>query len=230
MRTLRLDFSGNTANVFVRIPSDDQRVAEFEGRNGGVNETASHQHKPSPTSNGHPPLTPHKTQKMNSPPTIANLPPTPDQTPTKRPLQSDPHPRSSPPLKRHRPNNAPLSPPPTSTPSPSPHHHHHHRLFHLAPKFSILHQSHPLAQPPPHGDQHSTARQKNKKKKESERAVNLSWRELERVAESVMRQVDWEKVGEDVASNRRAGVYKRAVKDVFRERIEELVGGDEEVE
>ena len=42
-----------------------------------------------------------------------------------------------------------------------------------------------------------------------------------------MKQVDWKKVGEDVASNRSAKVYKRAVKDVFQERIEELVGGEE---
>lgn len=41
-----------------------------------------------------------------------------------------------------------------------------------------------------------------------------------------MKQVDWEEVGEDVASNRSAGVYKKAVKDVFQERIEELVGGE----
>lgn len=51
--------------------------------------------------------------------------------------------------------------------------------------------------------------------------------ELKRVTESVMKQVDWEDVAEDVASNRSAGMYKRIVRDVLQERIEELVGCEE---
>ena len=38
-----------------------------------------------------------------------------------------------------------------------------------------------------------------------------------------MGQVDWGCVARDVASNRAAGWYKRAVRDVLQERIEELV-------
>ena len=52
----------------------------------------------------------------------------------------------------------------------------------------------------------------------------MSWMELKRVAESVMRQVDWEDVAEDVASNRSAGAYKRVVRGVLQERIDGLVG------
>lgn len=44
------------------------------------------------------------------------------------------------------------------------------------------------------------------------------------MAESVMRQVDWEDVAEDVASNRSAGAYKRVVRGVLQERIDGLVG------
>lgn len=38
-----------------------------------------------------------------------------------------------------------------------------------------------------------------------------------------MRQVDWEAVVTDVAGNRSKGVYKRAVRVVLQEGIEEIV-------
>lgn len=55
----------------------------------------------------------------------------------------------------------------------------------------------------------------------------MSWMELKRIAESVLRQVDWEEVAEDVASNRSARMYKRIVKNVLQEKIEELVARGE---
>ena len=42
------------------------------------------------------------------------------------------------------------------------------------------------------------------------------------MTESVLGQVDWEVVAVDVGSNRSAGVYKRAVKEVLQERIYEI--------
>lgn len=55
----------------------------------------------------------------------------------------------------------------------------------------------------------------------------MSWIELKRAAESVMRQVDWQVLAEDVASNRGAGAYRRVVRGVLQEKIEELVGREE---
>lgn len=43
-----------------------------------------------------------------------------------------------------------------------------------------------------------------------------------------MRQVDWEEVAEDAASNRGAGWYRRVVRGVLQERIEEIVGREGE--
>lgn len=51
--------------------------------------------------------------------------------------------------------------------------------------------------------------------------------ELKRIGESVMEQVDWEDVAEDVASNRSAGMYKKIVRNILQERIEVLVGRGE---
>ncbi len=45
-----------------------------------------------------------------------------------------------------------------------------------------------------------------------------------------MRQVCWEEVAEDVASNRSPGTYKRAVRGFLQARIEELVSGEEKEE
>ena len=55
----------------------------------------------------------------------------------------------------------------------------------------------------------------------------ISWMELKRIAESVMEQVDWEDVAEDVASNRSAGMYKKIVRNILQERIEVLFGRGE---
>ncbi|KAK3167493.1 hypothetical protein OEA41_010620 [Lepraria neglecta] len=54
------------------------------------------------------------------------------------------------------------------------------------------------------------------------KAEPLSWQELNRMAESVLRQVDWAEVAEDVASNRSSIVYKRAVKEILERRIKEM--------
>ena len=54
--------------------------------------------------------------------------------------------------------------------------------------------------------------------------------ELKRVAESVMRQVDWDDVVEDVASNRSAGMYKRIVRCILQGRIDELAEREEAVQ
>ena len=42
------------------------------------------------------------------------------------------------------------------------------------------------------------------------------------MAESVLRQVDWAEVAEDVASNRSSIVYRRAVKEILQRRIKEM--------
>ena len=54
------------------------------------------------------------------------------------------------------------------------------------------------------------------------KAEPLSWQEFNRVAESVLMQVDWTEVAEDVASNRSGIVYKRAVKEILQRRIKEM--------
>lgn len=48
--------------------------------------------------------------------------------------------------------------------------------------------------------------------------------ELKRASEAVLRQVDWEVVEEEVASNRGAAVYKKVIKGILQERIESLIG------
>lgn len=45
-----------------------------------------------------------------------------------------------------------------------------------------------------------------------------------------MRQVDWEEVALDVASNRGGGWYRRVVRGVLQERIGEIGGWEEEGE
>lgn len=42
------------------------------------------------------------------------------------------------------------------------------------------------------------------------------------MTESLLSQVDWKVVAMDVGSNRSAGTYKRAVKEVLQERIYEM--------
>ena len=48
--------------------------------------------------------------------------------------------------------------------------------------------------------------------------------ELKRASEAVLRQVDWEVVEEEVASNRGAAFYKKVIKGILQERIENLIG------
>ncbi|MCJ1459268.1 hypothetical protein MMC28_009645 [Mycoblastus sanguinarius] len=71
------------------------------------------------------------------------------------------------------------------------------------PKFSILYTP-----PPP-------------------KEVSISGMELKRAAESILRQVDWSEVEEDVASNRCGGTYRRIIRNVLQERIDELVEREE---
>ena len=54
------------------------------------------------------------------------------------------------------------------------------------------------------------------------KVVKYSADELKRVSEAVLRQVDWEEVGEYVASNRGARVYRKIIKKVLQDRIDEL--------
>ncbi|MCJ1372218.1 hypothetical protein MMC20_003440 [Loxospora ochrophaea] len=76
-------------------------------------------------------------------------------------------------------------------------------LFHGTPKFSILYKT-----PPPE-------------------ASALSADELKRTSEAVLSQIDWEEVGEYVASNRRLAVYKKAIKDILQEKVTELFEWEE---
>ncbi|KAF6225606.1 hypothetical protein HO133_009606 [Letharia lupina] len=139
--------------------------------------------------------------------------PTTPSTPTKPPSNQPsahlpptptPTPTSTKPLKRPL---FPLDPDPETpsrkrlrpAPPPTPHR--------RAPKFSILYRR----PPPPQGG----------------KEPSVSWLELKRAAESVLRQVDWEEVAADVAGNRGAGWYKRVVREVLQGRIEELVGREE---
>ncbi|MCJ1253874.1 hypothetical protein MMC24_001688 [Lignoscripta atroalba] len=50
----------------------------------------------------------------------------------------------------------------------------------------------------------------------------LSADELKRASEAVLRQIDWEEVEEYVASNRGANVYRRAIKRVLQDEVDEL--------
>ncbi|KAI9832801.1 MAG: hypothetical protein M1819_004021 [Sarea resinae] len=83
------------------------------------------------------------------------------------------------------------------------------RLFKNTPRFSIV--SPPAIKAPKHEPVVSAA-------------------ELKRVAECVLRQVDWDNVAGYVASNRRGGVYKQALKAVLEGRIEELLLLEEQEE
>lgn len=55
----------------------------------------------------------------------------------------------------------------------------------------------------------------------------MSWLELKRASESIMRQVDWTVLAEDVASNRGAGAYKKFVRGVLQRGTDELAGREE---
>lgn len=47
--------------------------------------------------------------------------------------------------------------------------------------------------------------------------------ELKRASEAVLKQVDWEAVEEEVASNRGAAIYRKMIKSILQERIDSLV-------
>lgn len=47
--------------------------------------------------------------------------------------------------------------------------------------------------------------------------------ELQRASEAVLKQVDWEAVEEEVASNRGAAMYRKLIKGILQERIDSLV-------
>lgn len=47
--------------------------------------------------------------------------------------------------------------------------------------------------------------------------------ELKRVSEAVLKQVDWEVVEEEVASNRGPAMYRKVIKSILQERIDHLV-------
>ncbi|KAI9873573.1 MAG: hypothetical protein M1830_010845 [Pleopsidium flavum] len=51
----------------------------------------------------------------------------------------------------------------------------------------------------------------------------LSAIELKRVAESILRQVNWVDVAADAASNRGAVAYRKAVKQIMQEQVEQLL-------
>ncbi|KAL8708343.1 MAG: hypothetical protein Q9225_007611 [Loekoesia sp. 1 TL-2023] len=57
--------------------------------------------------------------------------------------------------------------------------------------------------------------------------LEISSFEAKRLRESIMKQVDWKQAAEDVACNRRSGVYKRAVRDVLDRLMKEAVAREE---
>lgn len=61
------------------------------------------------------------------------------------------------------------------------------------------------------------------------RRTDISAFEIKRVVAAVMEQVDWAELAADVACNRRAGVYRRAVREVLGQWLEEAVEAKEEV-
>ena len=50
----------------------------------------------------------------------------------------------------------------------------------------------------------------------------MSALELKRASEAVLKQVDWEAVEEEVASNRGAAIYRKVIKSILQERIDHL--------
>ena len=59
----------------------------------------------------------------------------------------------------------------------------------------------------------------------NQRAVStnkISAIELKRASESILRQVDWDEVEDYVASNRRGSTFRKAIKDVLQDRVDEL--------
>lgn len=54
-------------------------------------------------------------------------------------------------------------------------------------------------------------------------SLAMSAVELKRASEAVLKQVDWEAVEEEVASNRGAAIYRKMIKSILQERIDSLV-------
>ena len=54
------------------------------------------------------------------------------------------------------------------------------------------------------------------------RVTKISALELKRASESIFSQVGWDEVEEQVASNRRGSTFRKAIKDILQERVDEL--------
>jgi hypothetical protein len=52
--------------------------------------------------------------------------------------------------------------------------------------------------------------------------TKISALELKRASESILSQVDWDEVEENVASNRRGSTFRKAIKSILQERVDEL--------
>lgn len=166
---------------------------------------------------------------------VTKLPPTPATTPQKGSKRSSPshhhHEAATPPSKRLRTDaDAP------STPSPST----RRTLFRRnssTPKFSIAYKAPASPTAFPHAPRSAREQSHNDIEPDfastykSTRSASLSKKaklgvsplEIERVAESVLRQVDWEEVSRDVAGNRAGRVYRRVVgRLLLGEGVEEL--------
>ncbi|CAF9936225.1 MAG: hypothetical protein ALECFALPRED_006735 [Alectoria fallacina] len=181
------------AHVFVRLPSEHQRnvnSSASDGQKADSGENSSALKQHNVSVSKEAPITPQKTAKTFN--TIqTNLPLTPEPTPTRNLKRTPTTALLDPQTPCIKRHRTHIAP---STPSPSP-----HRRFLRTPKFSIVYQ------PVPQQEEEKEA---------------ISWMELKRIAESVIEQVDWEDVAEDVASNRSAGMYKKIVRNILQERIE----------
>lgn len=176
-------------------------------------ERSQDDHAKEPDTLHHPPLTPHKSyfdlQTSSITPSAAlmipkvHLPPTPETTPNlstralKRPLPSD-H-ESSPSAGRQSKRRAS---PPDSTITPFVNKY----LFPPTPD-KVASVKRPLFRKP----------NLNNPKTPSVAAI-----ELKRASEAILRQIDWQEVTEYVACNRRALIYKNAVKGVLQNAVDGL--------
>jgi len=133
----------------------------------------------------------------------SHLPPTPDPTPT---------------TGKKRTYDATVSTTAPSTPSKQP------RLSHTP--------STPSKQPrlshTPSRLRSSTTRKISKFQASAEPSISSI--ELKRAAESILRQVEWELVEDDVAANRRGNVYRRILRNILQDKVDELVEKEEAAE
>ncbi len=54
------------------------------------------------------------------------------------------------------------------------------------------------------------------------KVTKISALELKRASESILSQVDWDEVQESVASNRCGSTFRKAIKAILQERVDEL--------